>query len=244
MITIYERRATSETAEYPVQKTHLQHYSEAQMSSPILMASRFERAHQLFMHCLIVSLALLTYLRDGEDVGWRLVKNQGAETRPVERATFLVATVLIGVGAYLCTSSRRVAEDLPDWRVSRSKNYLGQFVYAVGLSTLLPMAGFLILTIGEGARIIRLSVYNDRQKERISCDGLSKSASPAITPTGRWRTAARAEAVQWGLLVSMIVFTVTLRDAYADYLIGASVFFAALVNLPLLLRRATPQGVP
>jgi hypothetical protein len=40
----------------------------------------------------------------------------------------------------------------------------------------------------------------------------------------------------------MIVFTVTLRDAYADYLIGASVLFAALVNLAPLWRRAH-QGV-
>ena len=37
-----------------------------------------------------------------------------------------------------------------------------------------------------------------------------------------------------GLLVSMIVFTVTLKDAYTDYLIGASVLVAALVNLTLV----------
>lgn len=209
------------------------------------MASRFERAHQLFVHCLIVGAALLTYLRDGEDVVWRFIKNQGAQTRPLEHAAFLAATVLIGLGAYLCTSSRTVVQELPDWRLSRCKNYLGQFVYAVGLATLLPLAGFLILTIGEGARLIRLSVYDDEQKESISCDGLShalKTVTPAVTPVVRWVTAARAEAVKWGLLISMIVFTVTLRDAYADYLIGASVLFAALVNLAPLWRRAH-QGV-
>jgi hypothetical protein len=86
-----------------------------------------------------------------------------------------------------------------------------------------------------------LSVYDDEQKESISCDGLSH-ALKTVTPAVRWVTAARAEAVKWGLLISMIVFTVTLRDAYADYLIGASVLFAALVNLAPLWRRAH-QGV-
>jgi len=168
-------------------------------------------------------------MRDREDVVWRFIKDRGAETRPLEHATFLVATVLVGVGAYLCTFSRTGAKDSPDGELhppNRSQNYLGQFVYAVGLATLLPLAGFLFLTTGEAARLIRLSTDKDEPQGNIH---------------GRvvhWATALRAEAVKWGLLVSMIVFTVTLKDAYADYLIGASVLVAALVNLPQLWRRA------
>jgi hypothetical protein len=202
---------------------------EANLGSATLTAGRFERTHQVCMHWLIVGTACLTYLRDRDDVVWRFIKNRGAEIRPLEHATFLVATVLVAVGAYLCTFSRIGAKDSPDWKPhqrNRSHNYLGQSVYAVGLATLLPLAGFLILTTGEAARLIRLLIYNDEPNENIS--------SPVI----HWATAARAEAVKWGLLISMIVFTVTLRDAYADYLICASLLVGAVVNLPPLRRRA------
>lgn len=163
-----------------------------------------------------------------EDVVWRFIKNRGAEVRPLEHATFLVATVLVGVGAYLCTFSRIVAKDLPDWKLhqrSPSHNYLGQFTYSVGLATLLPLAGFLMLTTGEAARLIRLLIHNARPKENVS------------NPEVHWATAARAEAVKCGLLISMTVFTVTLRDAYADYLIDASVLVGTLVNLLASRRR-------
>jgi hypothetical protein len=67
-----------------------------------LKTTDFERCHPLLLHRSVIAAAFLTYLVDPEDVVWRLIKNNPAN-RTLEHALFAVATLLVGVGALVCT---------------------------------------------------------------------------------------------------------------------------------------------
>jgi hypothetical protein len=51
-----------------------------------------------------------------------------------------------------------------------------------------------------------------------------------------WRTAFRKEAVKWGILITMIVFVVTLIDRVAEYLAAASFLIGLLLDPPSFRR--------
>lgn len=179
-----------------------------------MQATDFEYRHQLFLHELILGAAVLTYLVDRDDIIWRFVKMNPADARPLERAWFAAATLLFGISAWLCTHARA-------HRSPHRLLCLGDYLYALAVASLVPLAGSVILTIGEGIRIFRLL---RRGTESTELEGLRIS---------EWGIALRRESIKWGLFLTMIVFTITLRDRIAEIQIGVSIVFWALLNLRL-----------
>jgi hypothetical protein len=175
-----------------------------------MKATPFEYRHQTLIHQIIVGAGILTYLIDPDDIVWRFVRDTSAP-RFWERVFFIVATILIAIGAVLCTRGRRL----------RRPHYLGELSYAIGLASLLPIPGFIILVSGESLRLFRLSRRDDE--------------SPT-TPAPTWGYASRKEAVKWGILVTMLVFLTTLRDRHADILAIASFLVGLLLNVPFFDR--------
>jgi len=179
-----------------------------------MKATDFEYRHQLLLHELILGAAVLTYLVDRDDSIWRFVKLSPAGALPLERALFAFATLLFGISAWLCTHARA-------HRSPHRFLCLGEYLYALALASLVPVAGSLILVIGEGIRIFRLV---RRGVESAALEGLQLP---------QWKSALRRESIKWGLFVTMIVFTITLRDRIAEILIGASVMLWVFLNLRL-----------
>src|SRR5262249_37598290 len=118
----------------------------------ILAATGFERRHQMLIHLLIVGAAWCTYIIEKDDVVWRFVKDHGAATRPLEHMSFLGATLLIGLGAYICTkadfrliswqtttqSGDEVRHSSSSWRKDvLLLHYFGEAVYALGFASLM-----------------------------------------------------------------------------------------------------------
>ena len=200
-----------------------------------MQATDFEYRRQKLLHQFIVLAAFLTYLIDRDDIVWRFVKDNAAPHR-VERLAFIVATLFAGTGAAICTWARaRVstapANDVERPRLLNRARYLGELCYAVGLASLVPLSGFVILVGGEALRILRLvlsgdgsaavSSWQNRWVERARIEGRIRFG---------WAKAVRREAVKWGILVAMIVFVVTLQDRYADVLAVASFLLGNLLN--------------
>jgi len=173
-----------------------------------MRATDFEYRHPTLVHQLIVGAAFLSYLFQADDIVWWLVKEHPSP-HALERVLFILATLLIGAGAGLCT---RV-------RMSPSQNHrsfsLGEFLYAIGLGSLAPVSGFFILLVGEGVRILRLMKRDDQGIETASI----------------WTTAIRREAVKWCVLLSMVIFVITLRDRVVEILLVAS-FVVGLALTP------------
>lgn len=200
-------------------------------------ATDVERDHQILVHSLIVGAAFLTYLIDRDDVVWRFIKNHGHLARQLEHWLFLIATLLIGAGAWLCTAARRSERHGALTKLPSRLHCLGQFFYAVGLASLLPLWGYLLLIVGESIRLLRLCF---RQSSVVRDSACARNAlMEAVYIKHKWPVAAQPEAVKWCLLISMIVFTVTLRDRYADWLICASVVVGGLLNWRKVFRSAS-----
>lgn len=188
-----------------------------------MKSSKFELRHQNLLHQLLVAAAFVSYLYDPEDIVWRFIKNTPSPHQ-FERALFIVATIAVFLGAVLCTWSRAHRKLKATASVDPSSEIdgpqaLGEILYAIGLASLFPLSGFLILVVGETLRVVRLvSLKDDRQLDT------------------HWLNAFRLEAVKWGILIAMIIFVITLRDRVAEYLAGASFLVGLLVNAPAFNR--------
>jgi len=188
-------------------------------------ATDFEYRHQTLTHQLIVVAAFLTYLIDPDDIVCRFVCDTSAP-HFWERVLFIVATILIATGATLATWARTIPVT---WIASRIRPcYLGELLYAVGLGSLLPLPGFVILVAGESLRILRLI-----RREQVQLQP---------PPLVRWPTAFRKEAVKWAILMSLIVFVITLNDRVADVLVVTSFLIGLLLNLRLFNRSKLVRG--
>lgn len=175
-----------------------------------MVASDFELRHQRLIHNLIVAVAVLTYLIQPDDIVWRFVKDRPGP-HALERYIFIVATLFILAGAGICTWAR--AKNTGDG----PSRFVGDFVYAIGLGSLLPIAGFVVLVAGEGVRLFRLALRGD---------------AAAIESDTGWGRAIRREAVKWCVVASMIVFVITLRDRVADVLVVVSFVIGLICNAP------------
>jgi len=178
-----------------------------------------------------------TYIIEKDDVVWSFIKDHGAATRPLEHLSFLWATLLIGLGAYICTKADFRIISCQTTAPSGDKgrplslfwrndvllpHYLGEAVYALGFASLMPPAGFIILILGELIRLGRLLLSH-----RVSPES---SRHLLVVGGANWTAAIRLEFLKWGIFVSMSVFTITLIDRHADVLIAASFLLWILVE--------------
>jgi hypothetical protein len=130
-----------------------------------MKATDFEYHRQTSVHQFIVATAFLTYLVDREDVVWRFVKDTAAP-RLFERFFFVLATVFILAGAAICTWARahrrpEGTTGMESYRHLHQSRYIGDLLYAIGLASLAPPWGFIILVSGEALRVFRLTRYEE-----------------------------------------------------------------------------------
>jgi hypothetical protein len=206
-----------------------------------MKATDFEYRHQRLVHQFIVAASFLTYLVQRDDVVWRFVMDR-TTPRELERILFIIATLFVTVGAALCTWARasdRSATELGPYVYLHHLRYLGDFVYAVGLGSLAPLSGFVILVVGEALLLLRLM---RREEDTRNLQQLRSRISPVPSSVPgrdgdpRWAKAFRKEAVKWGLVLRMLVFVITLKDRLAEILACASFLVGLLFNPPFFDR--------
>jgi len=186
-----------------------------------MKATNFEYRHPTLLHQFIVGAGFLTYLIDRDDIVWRFIRDTSAP-RLWERSLFILATILIAVGAALCTRARALH--------ATQQQYLGELSYAIGLGSLMPLPGFVICVAAESLRILRLT-------RRVAAQPSEPTSQ--TQPHRYWGQAFRKEAVKWGILLTMIVFVITLKDRIAEVLAAASFLVGLLLNAPFFKRRST-----
>lgn len=209
-----------------------------------MKATDFEYRHQTLVHQFIVAAAFLAYFVDREDIVWRFVKDSSAP-RGFERFFFIVATLFIVVGAAICTLARvyprpESATGTKSYRHPHRSRYFGDLLYAIGLASLVPLWGFIILVAGETFRVFRLIQREDHRARNFLQHPLT-TASSLLPPAAqgfhsRLGKAFRQETVKWGLFLTMVVFVITLKDRLAEVLAAASFLIGLLLNTPIFSR--------
>jgi hypothetical protein len=90
---------------------------------------------------------------------------------------------------------------------------------------------------GEAFRVLRLVRLHDDRTQNFQQGSVPAAPSLAhLVAKERdsgWRNAFRKEAVKWGLLLTMIVFVITLRDAVAEVFASSSFLIGLLLNAPI-----------
>ena len=198
-----------------------------------MKATRFESRHRVLLHRLIITAAFLTYFVDRDDVVWHFIKNDFAHRHVLEHLIFAIAALLAGIAAALCTWTQ--SQEHSD-ASNRYPKYLGDWLYAVALGTLAPLAGFVILAGVEGIRIVRLAVDDSESLNRQQSD----LGHAAVFPMSHW-DAVQQESFKWGMFLVMVAFAVTLRDRLAEGLAVLVGVVGLLLTSPYLrrLRRRT-----
>ncbi len=177
-----------------------------------------------------------------------------------ERFFFLLATILILLGAALCTWARATKTAAgPDAsnareglaRFIRYPKHLGDMLFSIGIASLAPLSGALLLVGGEAIRLILIlrkeSSIRDAARGNAS-SSLAEPASLSLIPdqsrltTPAWGRAFRHEAVRWGIFLTMVVFTATLVDGLAEMLAGLCLLATALLNLPFFRANELSRG--
>ena len=182
----------------------------------------------------MVAAAFLTYFVDPEDVAWRFIKN-APTSRVLEHALFAVATLLVGVGAFVCTRARTLGGEPVSGQQQAfalhgnwcERLFVGELIYALGLASLAPLIGSLILIAGEGIRIFRLA-----QDGGVPSAAGGGRFEPSVAAKPSWRRSFRKEAFKWGIFLAMGAFTITLRDRLAEVLIAIAIFVGLVLMAP------------
>jgi hypothetical protein len=199
-------------------------------------ASVFEVRHPVLIYQTLLAASVLTYLADPEDVVWRYIKNT-ANVRVLEHLCFATAAVALGAGACLCTlaTAKELSERTDSGRVAGA----GEILRAIGIGSLLPLAGFLVLICGEMIRVgrregLRIHIAQERG---VSTDDCQKAAELKIFPShslqnrsSAWRQAARIHLGAWFAFLSMIVFSAMLVDRVAEVLFATTLLVSLLVH--------------
>jgi hypothetical protein len=198
-----------------------------------MRAPNFETVHPILLHQAIIAGAFAAYLVDPEDIVWRFIK-QSPNSRLLEHVLFFIATVFVGAGAAFCT--RTAALQCSPSQFLHNAGYVGEGLFAVGLASLAPLWGAVLLIAGESLRLLRLALRNRNEFQTAT----SKPAAPQSTPPPPdWPRALRIQAAKWGIFVTMILFSVLLIDRVAETMAAASVLIWMLLNLPDWFRTRT-----
>lgn len=211
-----------------------------------IRATDFEYRHQTLLHLLVVGLAFLAYGFQRDDIVWALVKHHTVYRTLLERMVFGMGALQVLCSAALQTWAHACRFSAADVRVAAPAGeetyrrledwiYVGRLLFASGIGLLAPISGTVILLVGEVSLVARLFVRNSNTTNlpALHRDGILVSLPrrlPAHSLSARWKYALRKEASKWGLAITMIAFTLTLRDRLAEILAGASFLLWLALN--------------
>ena len=222
-----------------------------------MRATDFEYRHQTLLHLLVVGSAFLAYAFQRDDIVWVLVKHHTVYGTLLERIVFGVGALEVLCSAALQTWAHAYRFSAADVQVAwpaREETYrrledliyVGRLLFASGIGLLAPISGTVILLAGEVSLVARLFVRNSKTTnlQGFHRDWIFPSLHrlrPAQSLSARWKYALRKEASKWGLAITMIAFTLTLRDRLAEILAGASFLLWLALNLSDFRRPSSPD---
>lgn len=200
-----------------------------------MKAGRFEYKYRAVLHFGLLGASVLTYLIDRDDVVWRFVKEQ-PDSAMLERLFFALGTALIfGSAAIETRAWLRWRPALISGRPQRGHLvaplhceqpfYVARLLLSYAVALLLPLSGALLFVVGETLLVLRLL----GSEARISPPAAQQPSRAGNSPA---QAAFRNAASKWGLALTMVVFTWTMRDRIAE--VGAALSFLVwlVLNLP------------
>ena len=215
-----------------------------------MKATAFEFRHRSLLNLIHFWIAFQAYSIDRVNVVAAFIHADTPHAALLVRIAFGFGALLLGIAASIRTwaaaylrsdvvhdtalHTETLVADGP-YRHVRNPLYLGTFLLSVGLGLLASRLGFAILAVGGAIRILRLIGREEAELERERGESfrefcrrvprLLPSLQPRVPASGlkpQWGQAFRGEAFMWGFFITMVAFTITLRDRVAEVLAGAT----------------------
>jgi protein-S-isoprenylcysteine O-methyltransferase Ste14 len=231
-----------------------------------MKATQFEFRHRSLLNLLQFWVAFQLYSFDHINVVWAFFHWDNPLGILLARFVFGFAALLLAfaagirtwAAAYLRSSvvhdtnlhTEKIVADGP-YRHVRNPLYLGTFLMTVGIGFLASRSGFAVLVVGAAIRILRLIGREEAELANQQGQGYLDfrrlvprfipslfARLPASGQQPEWGQAFRGEATMWGFFVTMIAFTITLRDNVAWALGGASLLIWLGRNIAVRMRKA------
>jgi hypothetical protein len=184
----------------------------------------------VILRAALLLAGLSTYLIFPDDVAWRFIKT-APHARVLEHVLFGIAAAFLGLALLLKVKASARPENHDSNGPSRITATVAPLLQAIGIGTLLPLPGFLLLVLGDVG--ISLLLYGRRPMgEDRKAEGNSR---PARRPRQAfpWRNALATNIGLCFAFVSMAVFSIVLIDRVADVLFAMT----ALASIAASSRR-------
>jgi hypothetical protein len=182
------------------------------------------RLHWIVRAALLLA-GLSTYLISRDDVVWHFIKT-ALHPRVWEHSLFGLAAALLGVALLL-----KVSESVHPKSQDRSRitAAVASFLEAIGIGSLLPLPGFLVLALGD----LGTSLLLDRRQWMAEDPRTERDLDRAGHPlhASRWGIAFTAHIALCCAFLSMAVFSVLLIDRVADVLFAVTALVSIAANL-------------
>lgn len=194
----------------------------------------------LVVYAVLVLGGLCAYLKQPDDVVWHFVQGT-SNVRVREHICFAIAAVTLALSLLLRVQiDTQLVESRSEQEDSGSRRIASEFLQAVGIGSLMPLAGFILLVLGQTAfSVLRYSLGKKADDDLAGTDGTPPSSRhgiqlltrPAMVGRGERRKLLSRHAGLFCAFVSMVTFSITLSDRLADYLFAGSALIAILANL-------------
>ena len=188
---------------------------------------------------LIVRAALLlaglsTYLISPDDVVWRFIRT-ASHARALEHALFGIAAAILGFALFLKVKASAHPENRDSHGPSRITGTIVSILQAIGIGSLLPLPGFLLLVLGDVVASLLLYGRHSTAEDPRS-EGEDSRLARGPLQAFRWRDALATHLGLCCAFLSMAIFSVVLIDRVADVLFAMTAFVSVAANSRPFLR--------
>jgi hypothetical protein len=189
----------------------------------------------LIVRAALLVVSLSTYLIFRDDVVWHFIKS-GPRPRLLEHVSFGIAAGILGFALFLKVKASAHPEIQSSHGSSRIIATVASLLWAIGIGSLLPLPGFLLLVLGDLAISLLLDQRHSTTEKPMSEEEGSRRARGPLQAS-RWRDALSTHIGLCCAFLSMAIFSVVLTDRIADMLFAIT----ALVSVAAY-SRLLPKG--
>ena len=191
------------------------------------------KSFEFVVRAALFLVGLSTYLVSPDDVVWRFIRTT-PHARVWEHALFGIAAAILGFALLLKVKASVHPANQDSHDPSRITDTVASLLQAIGIGSLLPLPGFLLLVLGDVAASLllyrRQSTAGDPRAEWDS--RRARRPSQAF----RWRTALATQTGLCFAFLSMAIFSVVLIDRVADALFAMTALVSIVANSRPFLR--------
>jgi len=188
----------------------------------------------LVVHAALLLGGLSTYLISRDDVVWRFIRS-APHARALEHTLFGIAAAILGFALLLRVKASAHPEDRNSRSPSRITAAIAGILQSIGIGSLLPLPGFLLLVLGTvAANQLLYGRHSTAEIPRSEGEDFHRARGPL--QAFRWKDTLAAHIGLCFAFVSMAIFSVVLIDRVADVLFAMTALVSVAANYRLFLR--------